>query len=334
LYMLAPSAPYSADFNAHEDEIELKRVQIKACHEILAFTDSAENSPPIKLRFKRNSPQTRLARKIIRLDPKSISTIRSAHGETLLFNGLAFARVRCVVGIERGWFGVEPREPSDRQHIRELNDETWPELLRLVQELKIHRSGAASPNASKRHILCGAAPEKWLEAILRRDITQLDPGLILSPLYAQLRLPPILPPVVPIAGEIKSSNQSSHSIDLLALRNDGRLVIIELKAVEDRQIIFQGVGYWLRVEAHRRAGNLKRAALFGRKKIADLPPLIYLVAPGLRFSRDTQILGALIIPEIEIHRFDINEDWRNGVRVMRWMKINPGLRSRITKLDY
>jgi hypothetical protein len=30
----------------------------------------------------------------------------------------------------------------------------------------------------------------------------------------------------------------------------------------------------------------------------------------------------MIAPDIEIYRFDINEDWRAGVRVMRRMRVN------------
>lgn len=325
LYIIVARTPRSGEPNTDESEIELQRIQIRSYREILAHDYKVENSSITKLRANQSVPATKLARKIIKLAPKLISVIRTAHGETLLFNGLAFARVRSIAGSERGWFGVETKEPRElrgarlRTQLQELNDQTWPELLAIVQELKLRRSGVASLSASKQHAFYRAVPEKWLEAILRRDITQLDPGLILSPLYAQLRLPSILS-----ARRIttKDSMQASRPIDLLALRNDGRLVVIELKTAPDRQIIFQGVDYWLRVEAHRRAGTFKRMTLFGRKKIADLPPLIYLVAPGLEFHRDLETLGSSIIPEIEIYRFCINENWRGGVRVMQWMKIN------------
>jgi hypothetical protein len=33
-------------------------------------------------------------------------------------------------------------------------------------------------------------------------------------------------------------------------------------------------------------------------------------------------LARAISSDIEIYRFDINEDWRSGVRVMRRMKVN------------
>jgi hypothetical protein len=49
----------------------------------------------------------------------------------------------------------------------------------------------------------------------------------------------------------------------------------------------------------------------------DERPLVYLVAPLLRFHRAFNLLAQSVTPEIEIYRFDINEDWRAGVRVMR-----------------
>lgn len=111
-------------------------------------------------------------------------------------------------------------------------------------------------------------------------------------------------------------------IDLLALRLDGRLVVIELKVFEDREHVLQGADYWQRVEAHRRRGHIAQAKIFGDRQIRDESPLVYLVAPTLRVHPAFQILARSITPEIEIYRFDINEDWRSGVRVMRRMRVN------------
>ncbi len=67
---------------------------------------------------------------------------------------------------------------------------------------------------------------------------------------------------------------------------------------------------------------MKRARLFGDAEIsADSPP-IYLVAPLLRFHHAFQMLARCIAPEIEMYRFDINEDWRGGVRVARRLRVN------------
>jgi hypothetical protein len=98
--------------------------------------------------------------------------------------------------------------------------------------------------------------------------------------------------------------------------------VIELKVSEDREHVLQGADYWRRVEAHRRRGHITRARLFGELKISDESPLVYLVAPTLRFHRTFQTLARTIAPDIEIYRFDINEDWRAGVRVMRRTRVN------------
>jgi hypothetical protein len=234
---------------------------------------------------------------IAALAPDAIDLVRARHGETLRFHGLPFARVRRVMGAERVWFGVEGAPMR-----RILDESTAPDWAHLLQQLNEHRRAEAH---DPRHALYKAAPEAWLESMLRRDITRLDPGLRLAPLYAQFRATP------------EGRSVSARPVDLLALRRDGRLVVIELKVSEDRQHVLQGADYWRRVEAHRRAGNLARARLFDDALIADQSPLVYLVAPTLSFHCAFHKLAQTIDPRIEIYRFDINEDWRAGVRVMR-----------------
>jgi len=62
--------------------------------------------------------------------------------------------------------------------------------------------------------------------------------------------------------------------------------------------------------------------LFDDAVIADESPLVYLVAPLLRFHRAFHTLAGMIAPDIEIYRFDLNEDWRAGVRVARRARVN------------
>lgn len=239
------------------------------------------------------------AARIVALAPDAIDVVRARHGETLRFRGLPFARVRRLMGTERVWFGVDGA--LKRRLLDESTAQDWDNLLEQLNE---HRRADASDH---RHALYRSAPEAWLESILRRDITRLDPGLRLAPLYAQFR-----------TSQGGTVGAASRPVDLLALRRDGRLVVIELKVSEDREHVLQGVDYWRRVEAHRRTGSLARAHLFGDAAITDEPPLVYLVAPTLSFHRAFQLLAQAIDPLIEIYRFDINEDWRAaGVRVMR-----------------
>jgi len=255
----------------------------------------------------RNGPlpfqTTERAQEIIACAPHAIDVVAARHGQTLRYYGLPFARLRRVLDRDRVWFGIEG---SRRRLLDEYYREDWKKLLLDLEE---HRN----PNASdRRHWLYRAAGEAWLESILRRDISKLDPGLIVAPLHAQFR--------TSHGGAFGASG--ARPIDLLALRHDGRLVVIELKVNEDREHVFQGVDYWRRVEAHRRRGHISAAKLFGDREISDESPLVYLVAPTLRFHSSFATLAKTIAPDVEIYRFDINEDWRRGVRVVRRERVN------------
>lgn len=240
------------------------------------------------------------ATRIRAIVPNAIDIVKARQGETLRYFGLPFARVRRVMGNERVWFGLES---SSRRLLEEKSEREFQNLLIDLQE---HRAANA---ADRRHALYRNAAEAWLESLLRRDITKLDPGLIIAPLHAQFRTS-------------RGGAISVRPIDLLALRHDGKLAVIELKVSEDREHVLQGVDYWQRVEAHRRRGHISEARLFGNRKIKNEPPLIYLVAPTLRVHPAFNTLARSIAPDIEIYRFDINEDWRAGARVMRRLRVN------------
>lgn len=238
-----------------------------------------------------------IVRPIIGIAPQAIDVVLSRHGQTLRYHGLPFARVRRVMDRDRIWFGIEG---SRRRLLDDYHERDWAKLLRDLE-------GYRHENCrDRRHWLYRAAGEAWLESILRRDISRLDPGLIVAPLHAQFRTS-------------HGGPTGARPIDLLALRHDGRLAVIELKVNEDREHVFQGVDYWRRVEAHHRRGHISTAKLFGERQISDESPLVYLVAPALRFHPSFATLARTIAPDIEIYRFDINEDWRAGVRVVRRM---------------
>lgn len=228
------------------------------------------------------------AASIIDLAPEAIDVMHSRHGETLRFNGLAFARVRTMAGRESAWFGIEREK-------RPLNDQTWPELKRLVEDLNTYRT---VETVSKRHEFYRHSPESWLESILRRNIKLLDANLILAPIYNQFR------------------TAAADKIDLLALRRDGRLVVIEVKASPDRETPFQAADYWRKIEHLRRRGELRRARVFGNLEILDKPPLVYAVAPALSFHRDFEHFARMLTPEIELWRFELHENWRAEVKVI------------------
>ncbi|MGD9588383.1 MAG: hypothetical protein AB7Q37_05135 [Pyrinomonadaceae bacterium] len=229
-----------------------------------------------------------VARRIIALAPDAIDVLHSKQGETLRFRGMSFARVRTVAGRESAWFGVERSK-------RPLNEQNWPEMERLVESLCSFRVAAT---ASKRHELYRHSPESWLESILRRNIKLLDANLILAPIYNQFR------------------TAAADKIDLLALRRDGRLVVIEIKASPDRETPFQAADYWRKIEHLRRRGELRRARVFGDLEMIDQPPLVYAVAPALSFHRDFEHFARMLTPEIELWRFELHENWREEIKVI------------------
>ncbi len=230
---------------------------------------------------------SRTAERILGLSPLATDVIFSKQGETIRFLGLPFARVRTVAGDEKAWFGID-------RNRSQLNESSWGELVELVRQLGVYRS-ADTPN--KRHEFYRASPEAWLESILRRNIKQLDANLILSPIYNQFRA-------------------SADKIDLLAIRRDGRLVIIELKTSPDRETVFQAADYWRKIELQRRRGELTRIRAFGEMKIQDKPALVYAVAPALSFHRDFGYFAQALRPEIEMWRFELREDWRSEIKIL------------------
>jgi hypothetical protein len=261
--------------------------KLKITNHELRFEDLWREKPK-KIQAIKAQELSETAQRIIQLAPDEIDVLFGRHGETLRFLGLPFARIRKIFGEEKAWFGTETKRQI-------LNEKTRDEFLKLIENLKIYRR---FDSANKRHAFYSLAPESWLESILRKNIRLLDANLILSPIYNQFRV-------------------SGDRVDLLALRSDGRLAVIELKTSSDREMIFQATDYWRKVELQRRAGNLQKAGIFGKEKIADKPALIYLVAPTLSFHRDFNFLAQTISPEIEIVRFDLNENWRAGLKVMR-----------------
>src|SRR6185437_9305182 len=78
-------------------------------------------------------------------------------------------------------------------------------------------------------------PERWLESVLRRDVTVIDRHLDAGHVYAQV-------------AAFAASDRGM--LDLLSVDRDGRLAVIELKADDDLHLALQGLDYWIRVRWH------------------------------------------------------------------------------------
>jgi hypothetical protein len=253
-----------------------------------AVPDAPSRKAPLEPAASASLRASASSARIIAADPAAIDVVRNRQGETLRFNGLPFARVRTVSDREMLWCGVS--------HSRVVEGLDGEMMLRDVITEIAERRSAESPD--RRHEFFRAAPEAWLESLLRRDIKRLDANLVVSPVHEQFR-----------AGRDR--------IDLLALRSDGRLVVIEVKVSQDREMVFQAVDYWRKVESMRLSGAFSGSALFGDAPIADRPALIYLVAPTLSFHPETDFLISTLSAQVGLCKFELTENWRSGIKVCR-----------------
>jgi hypothetical protein len=155
--------------------------------------------------------------------------------------------------------------------------------------------------ADAHHPLYRAQAERWLESLILQDPARIEPRI--DPRFVYSQVPAF-------------SFTDRAVLDLLGATRDGRLVVMELKVDEDLQLLPQALDYWLRVRWHREQGDLESLGYFPGLPLADRPPLLYLVAPGLRFHPATETILRFVSRDIEVVRVGLNEEWRKGLRVL------------------
>jgi hypothetical protein len=180
---------------------------------------------------------------------------------------------------------------------RLLTKETRPALVQLIRKLAAHRHPAAE---NTTHALYRMQAERWLEAQVFADPARVDARLDPRFLYTQ----------VPAF-----SAGDRGVVDLLGVTRDGRLVILELKADEDIHLVMQAADYWLRVRWHQQQDDIRRYGYFPGVELRPDPPLLFLVAPAIRFHPATSVILGHISREIEVARIGLAENWRKGLRV-------------------
>jgi hypothetical protein len=205
----------------------------------------------------------------------------------LRYRGLAFARW----DDGRIFFGCNDMR-------KELTPASRAAFERMMEDLGIYRHPLASDT---RHPLYRAQAERWLESLVRNDVTRVDSILDSRFVYAQV-----------FAG----SGAEHGIIDVLAITRAGRLAILELKASEHIHLPLQAADYWLRVRRHLELGEFRSCGYFPGVEIQQAPPLVYLVAPALRFHPVTGNLLDALSPQIEVVRVGLTESWRRGIRVV------------------
>lgn len=236
-----------------------------------------------------------LVESVRRLAPDHIQAHHRGPWVTLSIRGLEVARV--WINRRRVEFGIGDARVK-------LDNRNAPELEELIRETIDRRRPEA---AFRNEMMFRFQPERWLEAIISRDVTALDATLDPRFVYSQ---------VPTYRGDERAF------IDLLAVTREGRIVVMELKVNEETEFSFQALDYWLRVEWHRARKDFQRRGYFEGMNLIDAPPLLYLVAPLFRFHETTKLIAGSISDRVPVYRFGINEDWRSGVRVLLRERMN------------
>jgi hypothetical protein len=115
---------------------------------------------------------------------------------------------------------------------------------------------------------------------------------------------------------IAKSHGQHGILDLLAVTNTKRLAILELKAGENPELPLQAADYWDRIRRHHAQGNLARYGYFAGLQLQPQPPIVYLLAPALRFHPTTETILRYLSPELQVIRVGLAESWRRCFRVV------------------
>jgi hypothetical protein len=230
------------------------------------------------------------------LAPAAEITVQSASEIVFRLYGLEFARA-CLTPMSGSFrnresilFGIGPAEYI----LDECSEAVFAELVKRIAEQR-------QPCGSHTNLFFRLAPERWLESLITRDARAIDERLDGRFVYSQ----------VPAFTACDRA-----MLDVLTCTLDGRLAVLELKADEDIHLPLQGLDYWARVRWHQQHGEFTRNGYFAGAELSSAPPLLYLVAPALRVHPTTDVLLRYLSPRIEWTLVQVDEHWREGVRVV------------------
>ena len=230
------------------------------------------------------SPLDDLLRPLREID--GVEVVDRADGEvSLRVRGLEFAR---TAGGEL-LFGLERK--------RKARPSSWNQIARLAAELTGFRRADA---ADRLNPLYMRSAEAWLESQVRRAIEELDARLLPSPIY----------------GQVPAFAAAERGIlDLLASDRNGRLAVIELKAVEDIHLPLQALDYWIRVKWHLDRREFSAHGYFPGIELLNQPPRLLLVSPALDFHPSNECLLRYFAPHIDVERIGVGLEWRKELKV-------------------
>jgi hypothetical protein len=213
-----------------------------------------------------------------------VEALDDAEGSvTLRVAGLAFARItkgHLYCGLE----GVQPFTVANAQEA---------ELL-ASQLASVRRPGSTDCV----HPIYRAHPERWLESCVRKNMKVIDAGLEDRPVLGQV---------------ITFAARDRNIIDLLSVGRDGRLIILELKVVEDIHLPLQALDYWMRAECHLKRGDLD--LLFPDAQVSKLSPRLLMIAPSTRFHSGNEVILSYFDSRIETERVGLNLEWQQRLKV-------------------
>lgn len=187
--------------------------------------------------------------------------------------------------------------PPFRRQLRPLLPETEPAFLTLLRRLNRERR----PDGDPRSPLYQLQPEAWMEELLRERMADVDSHCDPRFLYRQMP---------------SFCQEGRDVLDLLAAHRDGRLCVFELKASAAAGFPLQALDYWLRVRRHLAAGDFTRRGFFPGLELRPDPPLLALVSPALQWHASLGDLLGELAPEIPVVLVGVNEQWRQGVRIL------------------
>jgi hypothetical protein len=209
-------------------------------------------------------------------------------------HGLEFARARSLLGKGRSGYEITFGTGPNETVLTVENENFFRHLLERLLE-------AREANGDHNHALWRMQPERWLEALIVKNVAAIDSSFDAAFVYSQ----------VPAF-----SAGDRAMIDVLTSTREGRLAVLELKADEDIHLPIQGLDYWARVEWHHLRGEFSANGYFGGKDLSPASPLLLLIAPALRVHPATDTLLRYFAPDIDCTLLAVDERWRDGVRVV------------------
>jgi hypothetical protein len=230
------------------------------------------------------------------LAPAAEITVESASEIVFRLFGLEFARA-CLTPVSGSFRNAESILFGIGSAEYVLDESTEALFGELVQGILEQRQ----PDGSPTNLFFRLAPERWLETLVTREVRVIDERLDGRFVYSQ----------VPA---FAASDRAM--LDVLTCTLEGRLAILELKANEDIHLPLQGLDYWARVRWHLQHGEFARNGYFAGRELSSAPPLLFLVAPALRVHPASDVLLRYLSPRIEWTLVQVDERWRNGVRVV------------------